>query len=121
MSFVIIPEIVDRNKNLHPNSKRLCGYIISLSGARLGCIASNNYFADRLGVSIRTVSRYLEELKLAEYIEVDFIDKPHSNQGQQRIITPTGNIIVDMKTAKKNEYKREEFKPEWLDSVMSEL
>lgn len=119
--FVMIPEIVDQDHRLNAKAQRLCGYIIGLSSAKFGCIASNSYFAEKLNVSIPTVNRYLQELKEYDYIEVEFIEKKHSHQGLQRIITVTPKILINMKQAKKNENNRKSFEPDWLSNAMNEL
>ncbi len=97
--FNLIPDKVDLDKNISPNSKRLMGRIISLNSSQIGCIASNRYLAELIGVSIPSLKRYLKELKQADYIIIDFKERKTGTQ-DIRIIIPSSNILHNMKETK---------------------
>jgi len=128
--FIMIPEKVDTDMTIHSNSKRLIGHIISLNRSSLGCLAGNRYLADKIGVSIPTINRYLTELKDREYIEIDFIERG-KNKNPQRIIIPSTNILNSinatktkltnkMKLKDKNLLPRD-IEADWLDDYIANL
>lgn len=63
MKYAIVPIIVYHNKNLKPNDKLLFGLINSLTINKKYCFASNNFFAIEMGVSKRTITGSLANLK----------------------------------------------------------
>lgn len=127
--FILIPEVVDQDHSLHPNAQKLCGYIIGLSNSQIGCIASNRYFADRLGVSLPTIKRYLKDLKDKDYINIESI--PRKKRLPIRVIVPTKNILVSMESSKKEITKRinkpkskllpQDIESDWFDEYMKNL
>lgn len=127
--FILIPEIVDQDHTLHPNAQKLCGYVIGLSNSQIGCIASNRYFATRLGVSLPTVKRYLKDLKDKKYIRIDTISR--DKRLPIRVIVPTENILVSMESSKKEITKRlnkpknkvlpNDIESDWFDEYMKNM
>jgi len=124
--FNLIPDKVDLDPRLSPNAKRLMGRIISLNNSQIGCIASNRYLAKQIGVSIRTLTRYLQELKQNDYIEISF--KTRSGlKNDIRIIIPTSNILLSMnetKTKLNTKMKGKNLLPkdiqsDWLDDYIN--
>lgn len=69
--FAIIPAYVRYDKELSANARLLYGELTALASKEGYCWASNNYFADLYDVDVRTVSRWLEQLKEKDYIEID--------------------------------------------------
>ena len=131
--FIQVPETILKNHNIHANSKLLLGLIVNLNRAELGCLASNRYFSNVLGVSIPTINRYLVDLKNNNYIDIDFIDRKNKTKGQIRIIVPTNNIITSMRTAKNNVIKAQnkwyreknilprDIESDWLDEYIANI
>lgn len=60
--------------HLHPISKNLLMEIYSLERLPLGCIASNEHFAETLNIGSRTVSRYIKELLNNDYLILEDFD-----------------------------------------------
>jgi len=132
--FILIPEKVDQDHDLSPNSKRLMGYIISLNrstrnGKRLGCIAGNDYLATRIGVSTRQITNQLKELKNKNYIIIK--NKKRPKLRDLRIIIPSKNILDTMeeteenvddmvKSLNKNELPKD-IEADWLDDYIANL
>jgi len=74
-----IPKKIWFLEELSHMERILFAEIDSLDNER-GCIASNEYFADFMGKSERTIRRYLEKLKDLELIEIVEFD------GRRRVI-----------------------------------
>ncbi|MGA2143274.1 MAG: helix-turn-helix domain-containing protein [Brevinematales bacterium] len=94
---VWIPKAIYLCSDLSANEKLLLAEIDSLSQLEDGCFASNEYFANFLGVSIPTVTRsisHLKKLKLISVISFDgHIRKLSSNI--RVIIVPDQNDETD--------------------------
>lgn len=122
--FVLIPDIVDQDHSLEVKAQKLCGYIISLSSAHLGCIAKNKYFAARLNCSISSVQRYLRALESKGYIEVKSVSRAHIGKAPERVIVPTSKILVNFNISKSTINKRDSNKkpdiqtPDWFEDYM---
>ena len=127
MMFVLIPDIVDQDHELHAKAQRLCGYVISLSSSKIGCLAGDKYFAKKLNVSVRTVQRYLESLKEKGYILVEDIKR--ESKTPIRMIVPSSKILVDLDTSRKNVKAKEQkhnkknsipfdIESDWLDNYL---
>lgn len=61
--FIIIPIEICHHHQLSSTSKILFGKILSLSNKDGYCYASNQFFADYLSLSTRTITKYIKELK----------------------------------------------------------
>lgn len=128
--FNLIPDKVDLDPQLSPNAKRLMGRIIGLNRSDIGCLAGNRYLADKIGVSIASISRYLAELKKSNYIEVSSIPRG-TGKNTIRIIIPSRNILTTMEDTQKNlikSYKKGEknrlpkdIESDWLDDYIGNL
>ena len=128
--FNLIPDKVDYDPNLSPNSKRLMGRIIALNKSEIGCIASNRYLARLIGVSLPSLSRYLLELKKNKYIIVDYKKRKTGIQ-DIRIIIPSNKILTSMEETKVNLNKKMVFKGKnllpqdieipWLDEYINNI
>lgn len=69
--YAIIPADVRYDKRLNSSEKLLYGEITCLTNDTGVCWAQNSYFSELYGVSIRTVSRWLQTLSDNGYISVD--------------------------------------------------
>lgn len=132
--FNTVPSVLfeneDYKKGIHPNAKHLMGLIISLSRGPMGCIASNRWFADYLGVSISSVKRYLVDLKEFELIELEEIERK-APKANVRIIVPTSKIIKSKEEIKKSSVKQyqkkqknilpNDIESDWLDDYIDSL
>lgn len=132
--FNVVPSILFENetykKGIHPNAKHLMGLIISLNRGPMGCIASNRYFAEYLGVTTRSIINYLKNLKDYELINVSEIER-ETPKNNIRIIAPTSNIIKSMETIKKDTIKQyrkkqknvlpNDIESDWLDDYIDSL
>ena len=70
--YAIIPANVRYDNTLCANAKLLYGEITALTSKEGFCWAGNEYFANLYNVSLRTIQRWILELKTANYIEVLF-------------------------------------------------
>lgn len=122
------PRILFNDKNLTRTDNDLLSLIISLALKNDYCFASNNYLADYIETSIRTISASLSKLKRLGYI------KARNVNGNRRIYLnsekiPTkvaseveencSNIIVtdcdhNINSDYKREYKTRKFKKEGI-------
>lgn len=66
--YTKIPVDVKSNKNLNSNAKLLYGDISLLSHKKGYCYASNKVLSNMLGVSKRTITRYLKQLEELGFI-----------------------------------------------------
>lgn len=84
--FFITKEIINC-KELNVHEKWLLAEIDSF--CKNGeCFASNQHFADSMGVSTRQVQRYLSNLKDKGFISVEIIYKENTLEVEKRIIIP---------------------------------
>lgn len=68
--WAVIPAQVRYAADLPAGAKILYAEISSLTDKRGYCFASNEYFADLYGASVRTVQRYLDALKNSGFISI---------------------------------------------------
>ena len=73
MYFLIIPSNVYLNDKITSEAKICYGLILSLSNTLGYSYATNDFMADHLGISIRTVQRYIKELEAAKLIRLEYI------------------------------------------------
>lgn len=71
-SFSVIPSYILCDEDLEHGAVRLYG-MISMYSEEGRCWASNQHFADKFKVSIRTIQNWLQQLTDKEYIEVEII------------------------------------------------
>ena len=79
--YAIIPANVRYDNTLCANAKLLYGEITALTSKEGFCWAGNEYFANLYNVSLRTIQRWILELKTANYIEVLF--EENNNEKRQ--------------------------------------
>ena len=84
--YCIIPTKIMRDKRLSLGARLLYGEITSLSNQKGFCWASNDYFAELYDSSKRSISRWIAELNLCEYISVEIICQEGTKIIENRII-----------------------------------
>ena len=89
-TFVKIPHSIMKNKNLTAASKILYCYISDLN-ANGECFASNNWFAEEVGISERSVIRLINELVDNNIIERTVTYKKGTKQVEKRLLTLVGS------------------------------
>lgn len=72
--YAIIPASVRYDKDLTANAKLLYGEITALCNAEGYCWASNNYFAELYGMSLRHISRLISQLHKKGYVKVVIVN-----------------------------------------------
>ena len=83
--YSIIPSKILYNKELKANEKLLYAMITSLACKEGYCFATNNYFAEELGVHPKTVSSWISDLRDKNYIKVEMIRKENKQIIQRKI------------------------------------
>lgn len=78
--YAIIPATVRYDEKIRPNAKLLYGELTALSNEKGYCWASNQYFADLYGVSKKSVSNWISELRDGGYIHVEMTYKEGSKE-----------------------------------------
>ena len=89
--YAIIPAEVRYDPDLPPNAKLLYGEITALSHETGCCWASNRYFAELYGASIRSVKNWIGALSEKGYIQIKLIYREGSKEVESRFITITGS------------------------------
>ena len=85
--YAVIPANVRYDESLPPNAKLLYGEITALCNAEGYCWASNKYFAELYGVTLRTVANWLRTLSGRGYIQTEVFYKQGSKEVEKRFIT----------------------------------
>ena len=83
--YSIIPSKILYNKELKANEKLLYAMITSLACKEGFCFATNNYFAEELGVHPKTVSSWISDLRDKKFIKVDLIRNENKQIIQRKI------------------------------------
>ena len=83
--YSIIPSKILYNKQLKANEKLLYAMITSLACKEGFCFATNNYFAEELGVHPKTVSSWVSDLRDKNFIKVDLIRNENKQIIQRKI------------------------------------
>lgn len=113
--YVIIPGKLLRSKDLSMMQRLLYAKIMGLDNDQ-GCYASNQYFAECLGVTKDYISKAISDLKNKGYISVDLNYKPGSKEIESRTIRCMSNtyrlnvlegIGQESQVKLKKEYKEE--------------
>jgi len=71
----MIPRILFRDKNLSKTDICILSLIISLTFKEQYCYASNEYLANAINVSERTITSSLSKLRSTNYIDIKYINK----------------------------------------------
>ena len=83
--YSIIPSKILYNKELKANEKLLYAMITSLACKEGYCFATNNYFAEELGVHPKTVSSWISDLREKNYIKVEMVRKENKQIIKRKI------------------------------------
>jgi len=82
--WIVIPTKLFFNGKGNKNSKGLYGLISSLAEKEGYCYASNNYLAEIIKTSSRTIRRWLNELKEMNYLRCEY-DETLKNSSKRKI------------------------------------
>ena len=85
--YAIIPANVRYDESLPANAKLLYGEITALCNAEGYCWASNKYFADLYGVSVVSISKWINALADRGYLSSQIIYKEGTKEIDKRYIT----------------------------------
>ena len=83
--YSLIPSKILYNKELKANEKLLYAMITSLACKEGYCFATNNYFAEELGVHPKTVSNWISDLRDKNYLKVEIVRKENKQIIQRKI------------------------------------
>ena len=97
--YAVIPADVRYDPDLPPNAKLLYGEITSLTNKAGYCWATNEYFADLDGLSVKTISRLIGLLEAKGYIRCEMAS---TEKGSERRIY-AGVFVVAQGGMDKNE------------------
>ena len=97
--YSIIPSKILYNKELKANEKLLYAMITSLAYKEGFCFATNNYFAEELGVHPKTVSSWISDLRDKGFIKLELIRNENKQIIQRKI------YINDLPYPLNNEYQ----------------
>ena len=89
--YSILTAEVRYDKSLTPNAKLLYSEITCLTNKNGICWASNNYFSELYNVSKTTISKWINQLALKNYVSIEMNYVPGTKRIDKRIIkiTPT--------------------------------
>lgn len=85
--YAVIPANIRYDEKLTPNAKLLYGEITALCNKDGTCWASNEYFCRLYKISIRSITRWLDDLKKQGYIKVKLEYKQGSKEVKNRFIS----------------------------------
>lgn len=85
--YAIIPANVRYDRELNANAKLLYGEITALCNERGYCWASNQYFAELYGTSIKSVSRWISSLVKGGYINSSMHYREGSKEVEYRFLS----------------------------------
>jgi len=131
--FIQVPNKVIEENKVSNGAMLTLGAIISLSKARLGCIAKNKHFAKMFHCEIRTIQNHIKELEYYEYIIIKETPKLDDSDQTIRTIVPTYNILTnieeatnELKKVQKHHFKNKNLLPRdiestWLDEYIANI
>lgn len=80
-----MPSEILINNKLSDKEKIILSMIIYLSKDKGYCFATNNYFAEELGVHPKTVSNWISDLRDKNYLKVEIVRKENKKIIQRKI------------------------------------
>lgn len=92
--YAVIPADIRYDKNLTDKEKLLYGEITALSNQEGYCWASNEYFANLYGSSIRTIKGAITKLEENGYLKREFVYKKNSKEVEKRLLYPVTKISL---------------------------
>lgn len=84
--YAIIPANVRYDKKLTPNAKLLYAEVTALCNMNGRCTASNQYFADLYGVSIRSIQQWISKLVELGYLSSEITYKAGTKEIESRVL-----------------------------------
>ena len=84
--YAIIPACVRYDKSVSANAKLLYGEITALCNEKGFCWASNSYFSELYGVSIRSITKWIANLEKGGYLKTVLIYKENTREVKERRI-----------------------------------
>ena len=122
MYYIIITHTIYADKELNDGAKLTYGLILSLSQKNGLCYATNEYLAEQLNKSARTVQGHLKALKDKGYIFIKTIGNNY------RLISTVDTSIVSHKDPKPLKTQISTFnkqvganEPEWFAEYVKEI
>ena len=100
--YAIIPASVRYDKNLSANSKLLYGEITALCNEKGYCWANNAYFSHLYQVSNRTITNWVNELKMAQHVVVNY--EKTDGYSKRYIMLSDTNVFLKGRVRKKISY-----------------
>ncbi len=82
----VIPATVRYDPALRPNAKLLYGEIRAMASREGYCWASNRYFAELYGLTVKTVSELIRDLARQGHVAVEILRREDTNEVDQRRI-----------------------------------
>lgn len=90
--WVVIPTKLFFSKKGNKDSSGLYALISSLTKKEGYCYASNRFLADKVGVSVPSIVRWLKELKDLNYIHIDYNKEEVNNDKRKIFINGEGGV-----------------------------
>ena len=95
--YIIIPKSILTDTRLcKPNIKEFYGVILSLSCQSGYCFAGNAYLADYMACDVRSIKRWIKQLKDWGYIRVEYSKADSEHYAEQRKIYPAIEVVTDL-------------------------
>lgn len=91
----MVPQSIIELRNLDGDNKLLLAKIISLHQLKDGCIMSNGYIGEMLGLDKSSASRRIKKLKELQYIETQNIYNNQVCIGRKIIPTIDRGIVLE--------------------------
>ena len=95
--YALIPYAVRYDKRLRPAARLLYGELTALANKNGVCTARNEYFAELYDVDVKTISRWISQLRDYGYIEVEILQ----SEGNRR------EISIDKKVTRSGQKNHE--------------
>jgi len=105
--FITVSIEIMHDKNLNQSQKFMLAEIEQLCSLDSGCFASNNHFAELIGITKENVSRNLNDLKEMGYIDIQI---ENGSRNHTRIVTLTNLVIPPYQNSKTPLLKQQETK-----------
>lgn len=122
MYYIIITNSIYSDKELNDGAKLLYGLILSLSQSSGLCFADNDYLAETLNKSKRTINYYLTALQEKKYISVNLTKnsiRTITTQDTRVNLKKQNKPLKTQKTRVSKQIKDTE--PLWLKEYIQEL
>jgi biotin operon repressor len=94
--FITVSIEIMHDKNLTHSQKFILAEIEQLASLEKGCIATNEHFAELIGIAKESVSRSINDLKDKGYINIEIVN---GSRNHTRIIT-INNLLTLNKTSR---------------------